>query len=455
MAKLYALELVGSGYTFTFAVEGEVLPRYVAEYKENADDPVLIGLRETWDCGRCLLVSTHATTPARDLLQQLFAVAARLETRTASPISARLIWDPSGTPSTLRTLGGAGYEKFRIELMEVERQPQVRGSGDRRTSLAVHLRLSAVEKFAETVTGLVLFDQKVFLDGEAGNRVITYRTELTTKAGVDAREKAAEYAAIDITSLGGSNWSYLTNTEEGITYEAVDSDVPNSRVPNHVIAISRVREWGVDIGASAPGTAPTDVGLRIQRTEDARTVITRTTARAKGPGYAAWIASQAPVNFFAIEDDTEDEESQSATKTWLVLEDKARSHYWELTSITLAGGGKAQTWEAVGGFRPVRQTGALTHLVLTVVGRVVRHGLFLTNRDLLLPGPLPAPWVLQDHLCQEDDAEIEPGGEALDAGQSRWVRRFTAVWHADRPPAIAPGVHLRASRGVVSYKGLA
>lgn len=450
MSKAVQLELVYSGGTLTFDVEGEFLPRWQPVHKLNANPPVVTEMRKVWELRQCRFVSTTSAA----LWTKILALEAALDARgTGHPTAARLIRDPSGAAATIITLGPATYEQFLLEAMEGETDG-ITPRSSWRTSATFMIRVSAVKKNAEAVTGLVGFDQQVDYSYENGLVRVGYRTQITTAETVDARTKAQTYAAIDITDFG-SDYTYDTNGPYGIDYTYTDADENNARVPTVVEVESRIRQWGINVGTTGPGAYPDKVGYSTRTIVAAKKTRTEITISAEGPGYESWVTARIPTGPLSESDMFVDTANKIAVWTGAQEEEdekqKTNGRRGE-SRVVITGGHRARDYEPVaGGFEPVEFVGAFAPWTATVTVLVERVGGTGKLSELKLPGKPGAPWTLIENESEEGEPFLLEESRKVDESQDTWQREARLVYRSAKPPSQSLAAEIAAVPPVSSH----
>jgi len=119
MGAAVQLQIVTASGTFVFDVQPGYFPRTEAEWKEAANPPEVVALRETWEFRQAKFVSADATVGSTWTKWLAFKAAiAPSGTARARATSARLVRDPAGAAATILTIGGSGWEGFRVEALE-------------------------------------------------------------------------------------------------------------------------------------------------------------------------------------------------------------------------------------------------------------------------------------------------------------------------------------------------
>lgn len=361
-------------------------------------------------------------------------------------MSVRLVRDPTTTPVVVWTLGPPTHERFRIEQLGAGTDDVVPRAAWN-VLAPVTLVVSAVQRFAD-VHGIVGWDQETASRHDAGAlHVLEWRTTISTREGTSALDKARQFGRIDVTPFGPS-YTYDTNGPDGVEVVATDADEVNRRVPTHAVVVSRIRQWGVRVGTTSPGTSPTEVSYSTRtRSEDGKSETT-VRASARGPGALEWVESKAPGSFDGVEVFHE-EALRYAEGTWTTKGESDATRPWQLqTEIT--GGHADFDFEAVvGGYEPVLFEGALLPWKLTVQVRVQHKGAEGTPSQLLLPGVLPEPWILDLNESREKEPHVEKEGQ--EPASRLWVREAFLVYWSARRPTESPLRQLEAARPVESY----
>lgn len=437
----------GAGVVFSFDHEGDFLPRLVAEYKDGANPPQVTALREVWEIKNATLSSATDVTA---VWAAFFTFVDKID-RTNMPTKALMTSDPSGTPSVVRTLGPSTHERFKIEAAEVVKGPSDQVGDDQRKLLHVSVTISAVQRFADT-NGICEWNQRVALsDAGGGLQRVTYTTELSTLEGTDAVAKAVAYAYIDISALG-SYYTLETNTTNLVNTETLDDDKVNSRVPTRVVATSVAREWGVPSGS---GTAqrPNEIALEIRTETTPEGETTTTMARAKGPGYLAWVESQAPTAYTSRERFVRHQDRE-AVYTWVRKITPIGQTGWIIDAF-LSGGAQVQKWLPVcGGFEALLVEGAFLPWTLRVDVTVEQRGNDLRNKDLLLPAKLGDPWIFDPNESDEGQAAIAEPALVVSTGGDLYRRRAKLVYRSASKPTKSVADALATGAGVESYYGV-
>lgn len=444
MAKRLELQLQGST-NFAFDVEGSFLPTIRPIYAENGAPPEVAELRTVWIFSGCRMVSSDGTQET--LWTEWNALLARLEDRTNFPTYARLVRDPSGDNAEVWKLDGSTYEQFRVDLLQVEQTEPPEAHFN--TAVAVTLELSAVKKRPHAVTGIVGWQQSVRESYRSGLRTLEWVTRITTADGTSAKTKAQTYAAIDITSLDAT-YTYETGNATGgygVDVDEIDADERAGRVATVAVATSRVRQWGVPIGASGPGAAPDEVDVRVRTTVTADETVVTTTAFARGPNAEQFVIAQKPGGTLS-EDDTEVVSSgNEASGRWVRRTSRNSSNPQASRSIdvVVSGGRRAVRPRSIAGGHPALiQRGGLLVLRCEVKITVRRQGGTGLSPDMPLPKLLGEPWVLDPAASSEGLPMIE-GEPAADWSQNKWVRQAVLVYYSSSKPNVSPLATLQDS----------
>lgn len=451
MSAALQLQITYSGGTFTFAVEGEYLPRWEPTYKVAANPPVVTEMRLVWEFRQCRLIATTVAGLWVGAGSTIATLNTMLSARgTGHPTEAKLVRDPAGTPATLITLGPSTYEGFQIEAEGETDALFPRASW--RTSAAFTIRVSAVKRNAEAVTGIVDWDQRVVYRYEAGLAIVEKITRLSTLEGTSAVTKAQTYGALDVANFG-SDYTYETNGPYGIEFTYTDADEVNSRVPTVVECVSRLRQWGVNVGTSGPAGSPDSVGYEVLVRRTAKETITRYTISAQGPNYLSWIASRKPSGPLAVDELRDQKEIRSGTG---VYEQKvnAAAAVAGVTEIKveITGGAQAIDFEPIaGGYEPVEYVGALLPWQATVSILIERVGGTGQLGELRLPALLGEPWRLDRNASTEGEPYEVHEDDPPDGAQQKWQREARLVYRSAKAPDGPLSPSLRSGAGVASY----
>lgn len=451
MAAALQLQITYSGGTFTFSVEGEYLPRWEPVYKVAANPPVVTEMRIVWEFRQCRLVSTTVAGLWAGAGSTIATLNTMLSARgTGHPTAAALVRDPSGTPSTLITLGPSTYEGFTIEAEGETDALFPRASW--RTSAAFTIRVSAVKRNAEAVTGIVDWDQRVSYRYEGGLAIVELVTRLSTLETVSAVTKAQTYAALDVANFG-SDYTYETNGPDGIDYTYTDADEVNARVPTVVECVSRLRQWGVNVGTSAPAGSPDSVGYEVLTRRTAKETITRYTISATGPNYLTWVASRKPTGSLSIDELVDQKHIRSATGTYeqKVNAPGSTGGTTEI-KVEISGGARAIRFDPIaGGFQPVKRVGAFAAWQASVSILVERVGGTGTHAEMRLPALLGDPWSLDQNASTEGEPYEVHEDDPPDGAQQKWQREARLIYRSAKPPDGSLAVAIRNGTPVASY----
>lgn len=446
MSAALQLQITYSGGTFTFDVEGEYLPRWEPTYKVAANPPVVTEMRKVWEFRQCRLISTTVAGLWTDVATLDTMLMAR---GTGHPTAAVLKRDPASANVTLVTLGPSDYEGFQIEAEGETDAILPRASW--RTSAAFTIRVSAVKRNAEDVTGIVDWDQRVTYRYEGGLAIVEMVTRLSTLEGTSAVTKAQTYATLDVSDFG-SDYTYETNGPDGIEYTYTDADEVNSRTPTVVECVSRLRRWGVTVGTTAAGGSPDSVGYEVLTRRTAKETITRYTISATGPNYLTWVASRKPTGSLSVDELVDQKHIRSATGTYeqKVNAASAASGTTEI-KVEISGGAEALDWEPVaGGYEPVEFVGAFLPWQATVTVTVERVGGSGLLSELRLPAPLGEPWRLDRNASTEGEPYEVQEDDPPDGAQQKWRREARLVYGSAKAPTGPLSPELRGA-GVATY----
>lgn len=447
MAATVQFQIQGDSANFTFDVEGGYFPSLEAEYKAT-NPPEIIGLREVWEIrGARLTVSDSLAeaAAASALWAEWVALRARLATRGSSfPTYARFVLGSS--PSTvLHTIGPSTHEGFRVEIMSAERD-DLAEAGAWRTVAPVTIRVSAIQKFADT-NGIVGWEQEVSSTYPDGRHRLEWVTRITTAEGTSAATKAASYAAIDASALGAT-YLYETNGNSGVDVVELDGDEQNSRVPTVAIATSAVRSFGVTIGTVTAGSAPSEVTYSITTKTTAKEKVTTTAATARGPAALQFVMAKQPAVF--NESEILDEQAlMFASGVWSQREtsatasgDQSGQSKVGLTA-TVTGGLQALDFEPVADAGvPVKFVGSFLPVACTVDVALERVGPSFDMTTMPLPGPPGDDWVLDAAASAEGEPVLAERGASDDS--NKWTREARLVFRRHSPPSASTGSVLTA-----------
>ena len=445
------LEIESPHGGFRFDVPGALEPRLEPVWKEASDPPELVEIREVWELPGARLVASDGTSAT--FWREWAAFLARLRVRGQGfPLRVRLVRDPGGAAEPVWTLGPPTHERFRIEQLTAG-SDELLPTATWHVLAPVTLVVSAVQRFAD-VNGIVGWDQEVTSRHDAGGlHVLEWRTRITTREGTSALEKARRFGRIDVTPFGGS-YTFDTNGPDGVEVVATDADEPNRRVPTSCLVVSRIKQWGVHVGTTAPGTSPTEVGssIRTKVEKDERSTTYRASAR--GPGALAWVEGRRPAGPVESEELFHEEATRYAEGTWIVREQaptrpEAEGVRWQIQT-EVSGGYEAFDYEpVVGGYEPVLFEGALLPWRLAVTIKGTKRGGEGKPGELKLPGLLPEPWRLDYRGSREKEPFVAEFG--ADPASHLWAREASLTYWSARRPTASPLKQLMEVQPVESY----
>jgi hypothetical protein len=234
--------------------------------------------------------------------------------------------------------------------------------------------------------------------------------------------------------------------------------ISSNRTPTRVLAISRVRQWGLTIGSGDPTTLPARISREdVTSTAGGERVRTRT-ASAVGPGAEAWVKAQKPG--WARETELRKIEGDPAYQARWIARDQSPERQnvdvddilWEIQA-EISGGHQAVDAEPVtGGLPPVRFDGPFMPWRCSVTVRARRRGAY-DRKKIKLPPILSQPWVLdrQPGASRESDpVRAERGTRPED---DVWAREARLEYIAFSDPSRSPldEINDRKKDAVVSY----
>ena len=463
MAKIQ-LQIQGDTTNFAFDVEGEYFPRLDPVFRANANPPILVEMREVWEFRNCRIVSTNGTPPTLWTSRNAFLERFRKGGTGASefPTFARVVHDPAGAATVLLTLGPPTYEQFQVDEISGGPDPDVAAASDQVTSTWT-IVVSAADRRADA-DGVVGLEQEVTNTYEAGLRTVQWDTLVTTKEGVNAETVLQAIGALDVANFG-SDFAYETGNHEnakGVNVEYTDADErmtvahPTVRIPTVAQGISRLRQYAVDIGTSAPGGSPDQVRKTVRVKTTAEEIETTTTVFARGPSFESFLETHAP-QVFDERDVVTVESGNEATGVWVRREASTGggSNRQDGTKSTmnlkveLSGGRSARVEPVANGLAPLKFGGAFVGwqaIVTVVIDRIGGTG---ELQELPLPGLAPAPWFLIEPESSETEPELVKAGES--AAQDQYRREAKLVYRAVKRPNDPITKQLRQSATVTSY----
>jgi len=219
--------------------------------------------------------------------------------------------------------------------------------------------------------------------------------------------------------------------------------------------VSRIKQWGVHVGTTAPGSSPTEVGYstRTRVEKDERSTTYRATAR--GPGALRWVEGRKPSGPIDTAEVFHEEAIRYAEGTWVVKEqsppqpDAPEGIRWQIQT-SISGGHPDFDFEpVVGGFEPVLFEGAILPWRLTVTLKGQRRGGEGKSEELKLPGVLPEPWLLDRKASSEKEPFVAQFG--ADAESHQWAREASLVYWSARRPTTSPLQQINQAQPVESY----
>ena len=435
---------------FRFDVPGTFEPRLEPVWKEAAEPPEVTEIHEVWEIRGARLVASDGD-PAT-FWREWTAFLDRLRVRGPGfPVWVRLVRVTGSASDVVWTLGPPRHERFRIEQLGAatdEEAPRATW----RVLAPVTLVVSAVQRFADP-NGIVGWDQETSSRFDPGGlHLLEWRTTITTLEGTSALDKVHRFGRIDIAPFGPS-YTYDTNGPEGVEVVAVDADEAKGRVPTRCTGVCRLKQWGVRVGTSGPGTSPTEVGYSIRRRVERGETSTTIRASARGPGALSWVEGRAPGGAVDSSEVFHEEAVRYAEGTWIVRgEEPTRpgpEPRWQLQTEITGGHPDLDFEPVVGGFEPVLFEGGVLPWRLTVQIRAQRRGGEGKLDELLLPGILPEPWILDRNNSREQDPRVAE--DSQDPASRLWAREASLTYWSPRKPTASPLAQLEAGTPVGSY----
>ena len=459
MSKALQLEVVSSGGTFTFDVEGEFFPRLEPVYKDGSHPLQLEEIRYVWEV-RGLRLRGASPADTASLWTRFLALETHLATRTAHPTYARMVRDPSGANVELWRIGDGSanppaWEKFRIETVEGEPDPEFRDASFR-TVVYLTMRLSAVRKFADA-NSVVGFQQTVDVSYPNGLKQVSWRTRVTTREGTSAVTVATTIGALDVNDFGGDyGYDEETNGPDGValTYTDAEENPPGggaARTPTVAEVVSAVKQYGISVGVTSPGSSPSDFDYTITTHTSPDEEFTTTTAAASGPGASSWVELKKPATY------NESEVTHNTAKlvsrgVWTTRRKRTKSkqNRWTI-EVEITGGYPQEDYDPImNGLPPVLFVGAIQPWKATVTIDFEDTGTAKTA-DMKLPG-LPAhddPWRLDRNASSETEPVLTEKAE--DVASNKYTRTARLVFWATRAPIKPLLEQINEQPQVVSY----
>jgi hypothetical protein len=435
---------------FRFDVPGTFEPRLEPVWKEAANPPEVTEIREVWEVRGARLVASDGDPAA--FWREWTAFLDRLRVRGAGyPAWVRLVRVTGATSETVWTLGPPSHERFRIEQTGAGLDDVV-PRATWRVLAPVTLVVSAVQRFADP-NGIVGWDQETSSRFDAGGlHVLEWRTTITTREGTSALDKVRRFGRIEVAPFGPS-YTYDTNGPEGVEVVATDADEANRRVPTRCTGVCRLKQWGVRVGTSGPGTSPTEVGYSVRTKVEKGEASTTIRASARGPGALAWVEGRAPGGAVDTTELFHEEAIRYAEGTWTMKGEEPTKAgpepCWQIQTEVTGGHADIDFEPVVGGYEPVLFEGGILPWRLTVQVRCQRRGGEGKPDELLMPGVLADPWILDHNNSREQEPRVAE--EGLDPASRLWAREAALVYWSARRPTVSPIKQLEASTPVPSY----
>lgn len=260
------------------------------------------------------------------------------------------------------------------------------------------------------------------------------------------------FGQIDVAPFGPS-YTFDTNGPDGVEVVAVDADEANRRIPTRCTGVCRLKQWGVRVGTSGPGTSPTEVGYSIRRRVEKGETSTTIRASARGPGALAWVEGRAPAGAADTNEVFHEEAIRYAEGTWVVRGDEptrpATEPRWQLQTEITGGHPDLDFEPVVGGFEPALFEGVILPWRLTVQVRTQRRSGEGKPEELVMPGVLPEPWILDSNNSREQDPRVAEDSE--DPASRLWAREASLTYWSAGKPTTSPLKQLEAATPVGSY----
>jgi hypothetical protein len=410
----------GSGGTLEFTVEGQLLPQWIPIYKVATQPREITNLRLQWTVRGCRVQAAAGGlfTGGQPLDTLIDALKARGDDQIAS---AKLVYVASG--ATLDEISTSnGFQNIMVEVVDGAPDPTIPQEAWSESAYLT-LRISG-EQANPDDNDLVQFDQRVIEEwDDSGLRTLTYLTELSVVEGDDVREAAALYARIPNAAVT-TNYSWVTNGPDGVDIRVLDADEVNDRIPTKASCRSQIQEWGVVVGATAPGGAPGTVRYETVVTADPTGRTTRTTAFARGPNAEQWVEGNGHAPFeFTSETIVDAPDRQEYTHVW-----SFREGILESIKVEIEGGYQTFRYESLASaLFPIRFDGAFVPARILVHVLLRKTDVGAPSRTAMpFPDILPAPYAFN----RSETVETPPYHVEGDI----WERRATAVyWVAVMP----------------------
>jgi len=462
MAQDLGLELSDGSNTYTFDVDGEFLPTYRNQFKTTANPPELTRVVETWEFKGCKITGNSVET----VWDNYTAFLGHVLDRTGDPLtSAKVIRAPAGAAVTERTLGPSTHQEFRTEIFvcgtPAETEPELR-AGQWVSVISLNITFTAVRVFADG-NGIVEWDQRLrFSSDESGLAEVTLTTTLSTAEAASAVTAVETYGLLAIATYGGS-YAWATNSDTGVDYEVLDSDVTNARVPTRVIGVSKLRQWGVFLGVSTPGNAVGDVFYETETITEGDRIEINTRARARGNGALAWVNSRAPTGPHARRRILDRTSHRAAEAEWRKVfqadqtdpSGTSRKVRWAIEMV-ISGGDRPVGFASItGALSPAQVIGTFQRWQLDIAIKAKFVGLEPRRKDIPFPtlaSLITDGWVMVPQETKEDAiAKLATPGTAPEFDE--WERSATVVLRSARQnPSITPIETFGAGIEVPSYR---
>jgi hypothetical protein len=255
--------------TVSFDHDGRWRWRRVPTFRTGVEPPELESIASTWEFQGATIRTADGSAAS--------AWARFLERRDAfsdraNPVrKLELYLLEAGNEVTTVAIDTTGdepaYEGLRLVELDGQDADEFDADATHLTVFPVTLRFEAVEvferefalgaEFGGTVSGVVGFEATLLQEpDEAGLLTLTQDVTVTTKAGVDARDKAS---LLGLLQKPSAFWAYEKNDANGVSLEVLDAKHPlgeSGKVPSKVRAICALRQYGVRVGDGGPGEDP-------------------------------------------------------------------------------------------------------------------------------------------------------------------------------------------------------
>lgn len=420
---------------FRFDVPGVPVPRFVPTIRETSEPREVEQVRTVLEFEGARLEGWSRVLALRDL------ISARVQ-----PMKIQLVADAGSEDETIVwTIESPTYEEIQVEEVRGIPTDELMPAASWLTVCPLTVEISFVSKNADS-RGIVGWRQEVANElVRGGFYEITWELEVTTKAGVDAREKVRQYGRVLQELLGGT-YTYLTQGDDGsgvsVRYVA---DEDGGWVPTRASGTSRVRQWGIVVsGTTTPGASPSEVSYSVTERVEKGIAETHYDISAVGPGHDQWVRARKPPNEAeAVERQVVDHwATRETVGRWVFRGSASEEDKLKRTiRVEISGGHEAFDYEiAADGYAPVEFEGGLEPWTVNVLVDLERTGGDGTNKELPLPQVLSSIGLRLDrNASTEGEPYIAEHAAVQKDGTAKaaiWKREARLVYRAAEKPIV-------------------